>query len=62
MVYKAEDTKLKLAVALKSLRAEALGDGNYTDRFLREEQAAAALTYRSNLHPTHAWQIASTCR
>ena len=45
VVYKAEDLKLHRVVALKFLRAELLGDQEHKARFLREAQAAAALTH-----------------
>ena len=44
-VYRAEDTKLKRAVALKFLRTDALGSDEHKERFLREAQAAAALDH-----------------
>jgi serine/threonine protein kinase len=46
VVYKAEDTKLKRAIALKFLSAIALS-GEDKSRFLREAQAAAALNHPS---------------
>jgi non-specific serine/threonine protein kinase len=44
VVYRAEDTRLKRTVALKFLRAHALGD-ELVERFTREAQAAAALDH-----------------
>ena len=43
VVYKAEDTKLKRAVALKFLSAHLLSNEEAKTRFFREAQAAAAL-------------------
>ena len=45
VVYKAEDTKLKRAVALKFLAAHLLNDEDTKARFQREAEAAAALTH-----------------
>jgi serine/threonine protein kinase len=45
IVYKAEDTRLKRKVALKFLKAEALGNEQEKARFLREAQTAAALDH-----------------
>jgi serine/threonine-protein kinase len=45
VVYKAEDTKLKRTVALKFLSPQAVGTEDERERFLREAQAAAALTH-----------------
>ena len=45
VVYKAEDTKLKRAVALKFLAAHLLQDEEARKRFHREAQAAAALDH-----------------
>jgi serine/threonine protein kinase/tetratricopeptide (TPR) repeat protein len=45
VVYKAEDTKLKRAVALKFLAAHALGSEDEKTRFVHEAQAAAALDH-----------------
>jgi serine/threonine protein kinase len=45
VVYKAEDTRLRRAVALKFLRPESLDDAECKARFLREAQAAASLDH-----------------
>jgi len=45
VVYKAEDTKLKRAVALKLLPPELTHIPEVNDRFMREAQAAAALDH-----------------
>ena len=45
VVYKAEDTKLKRAVALKFLAPHAVGGDEERARFLHEAQAAAALSH-----------------
>ena len=45
VVYKAEDTKLKRAVALKFLSAHLLSNEEAKTRFFREAQAAAALDH-----------------
>ena len=45
VVYKAEDTRLRRAVALKFLSLQALGNEEEKHRFLREAQAAALLDH-----------------
>ena len=44
VVYKAEDVKLNRQVALNFLAEHLLSDGEAKERFLREAQAAAALS------------------
>ena len=46
-VYKAKDTVLGRFVAIKILRAEYLGDEEFTARFTAEAQAAAGLTHQN---------------
>jgi tetratricopeptide (TPR) repeat protein/tRNA A-37 threonylcarbamoyl transferase component Bud32 len=45
VVYRAEDMRLRRTVALKFLRAQALGGRRERERFIREAQAAAALEH-----------------
>lgn len=45
VVYKAEDTKLGRAVALKFVRADLVESPQHKDRFVREAQASAALDH-----------------
>ena len=45
VVYKAEDTQLRIPVALKFLSRDALGDEEIQNRLIREAQTAAALDY-----------------
>ncbi|MEE9270156.1 MAG: protein kinase, partial [Candidatus Krumholzibacteria bacterium] len=52
VVYKAEDTKLKRAVALKFLSPQAVGGQEEKKRFVREAQAAAAL-HHPNICTVH---------
>ena len=47
VVYKAHDTKLERAVALKFLAAHALEDPEYKARFVREAKAAARLDHQN---------------
>ncbi len=47
VVYKAQDTKLDRAVALKFLAAHALEDPEYKARFVREAKAAARLDHQN---------------
>ena len=44
VVYKAEDTRLKRTVALKFLSSQVFRDETEKARFIREAQAAAALS------------------
>ena len=52
MVYKAEDTTLERAVALRFLADHLLNDPEAKERFLREAKAAAAL-HHPNVCPVH---------
>ena len=52
VVYKAEDTKLERAVALKFLAAHLLNDDEAKARFLREAKAAAGLNH-PNICPVY---------
>jgi len=52
VVYKAEDTKLERAVALKFLAAHLVDEGEAKERFLREAKAAAAL-HHPNICPVY---------
>ena len=45
VVYKAEDTKLHRAVAIKALSADLVGDEKARARFLREARAASAIDH-----------------
>jgi serine/threonine-protein kinase len=45
VVYKAEDTKLHRAVAIKALAADLVGDEKARARFLREARAASAIDH-----------------
>ena len=47
VVYKAEDTKLHRAVAIKALAAELVGDEKARTRFLREARAASAIDHQN---------------
>ncbi|MDA1235522.1 MAG: protein kinase, partial [Acidobacteria bacterium] len=52
VVYKAEDTTLERAVALKFLADHLLNDDEAKERFLREAKAAAAL-HHPNIYPVY---------
>ncbi|HEV8487204.1 MAG TPA: protein kinase [Blastocatellia bacterium] len=45
VVYKAEDTKLHRAVAIKALSADLVGDQKARSRFMREARAASAIDH-----------------
>lgn len=49
-VYKAIDTRLDRAVALKIIRAENLGESNFLERFEREAKALARLNHPNIVH------------
>ena len=53
IVYRAQDTQLGRAVALKVLHPHMTGDSQYLDRFLREARLAASIPTHPNVVVLH---------